>query len=181
MSAKVWAAGRPSGQLGLWAAVTRRHLPLLPLPGNPGGAPFERKRRANQEVRGEPLQRLGRRAHFPFLWALGTLSRWDRGTAGPPIRKSSPVFYTQKPPQVRGDHQLSASAAGEERDSSGPVLQVSMGVGGGGSGSNAHGSTRTRVSAPGVDRGEFMSSVQLRGPAEDRGCFPVLPCSPAPG
>lgn len=93
-SAKAWAAGSRKAErpAGLPAAVALLHLRLLMLPGNPGGAPFERKRRANQEVRGEPLQRRGRRAHFPFLWAPGTLSRRDRGTAGgPPTRKSSPV------------------------------------------------------------------------------------------
>lgn len=112
---------------GLSAAAALLHLLLLTLPGNPGGAPFERKRRANQEVRGEPLQQRGRRAHFPFLRALGTVSRWDRGTAGASHSEEPAGLHTQWPPQVHGDHQLSASAAREEWGSSGCGLQVSMG------------------------------------------------------
>lgn len=82
---KAQRPGQPEGGEASWAPSSYRgapHLPLLRLLGNRGGAPFERKRRANQEVRGEPLQQRGRLAHFPFLRALGTFSRRDRGTAG---------------------------------------------------------------------------------------------------
>lgn len=116
----VEAAGRTSGQLGsgqlLWARP-RFHLPLRRLLGNFGGAPFERKRWANQEVRGEPLRRRGRLAHFPFLRALGTFAQQDRGTARASLSREPVGLNTRRLPQSCWNQvlQLSASATRERR------------------------------------------------------------------
>ncbi|XP_063659395.1 uncharacterized protein FAM110A [Pan troglodytes] len=76
----VSALGQRLSQISLQRGWQRRTpAPLLRAaeakrsPGNPGGAPFERKRGTNQEVRGEPFWcEGGRRAHFPFHGAPGT-------------------------------------------------------------------------------------------------------------
>lgn len=95
LAARPGTAGRPRGQLGSWLPPRGQpssHLLLLGLPGNSGGAPFERKRRANQEVRGEPFAATGTARSLPFPPGSGDLRPGRTvGQLRPPFQKSPPV------------------------------------------------------------------------------------------
>lgn len=75
-------------------------------PGNTGGAAFERKRGANQDVRGKPFSWRGwrgRHAHFPFLCAPGPAFRRGPGDRRVPPR-SSRVRRTAPKRSLGGPH-----------------------------------------------------------------------------
>lgn len=175
---------RPAGLRAATVGPPPFHLPLLRLLGNSGGAPFERKRWANQEVRGEPLRRRGWLAHFPFLRALGTFAQQDRGTARASLSRAPVSLNTRRPPQSCWDQglQLSASAAREKRAISRHRVQVGMGVrrGTGSGGSSVHTPSQASVPAQRTDR-RSGSSVQPRRPAKDPGCSLTHPAASTSG
>lgn len=77
-------SSRPAGQSGAglgwrgWALA--RGAQAKRSPGNPGGAAFERKRGANQDVRGKPF---GRRGESGELTSLSSAPRGPPGRRGP--------------------------------------------------------------------------------------------------